>query len=255
MSGLALKWIAMLTMAVDHAAIVEASPAYMPMRIIGRVAFPLFVFLMAEGAVHTRSLPRYILRMALFALVSEIPFDIYAAATGGASFMQAVGSVTLLPDNWNNVFFTLTLGLVAVWAHRYILEKTGQAFWGVLLGVLLALLSGAMHTDYGMAGVLGVFVAGILPERRNRQTFVTCWFVFYYVTAYLHQFSLVGLGFLLLSLVAGALMFAYNGKKQPRFDGWPRPLAALVTNKWVYYAFYPAHLLVLAGIAFIMGGA
>ena len=100
LTGSALKWIAIVTMLIDHAGAclleVFVMNAYgssplagrltgeqimawydfdIRLRLIGRIAFPLFCFLLVEGAVHTRNMGKYMLRMTVFALLSEVPFD------------------------------------------------------------------------------------------------------------------------------------------------------------------------------------
>ena len=78
LNGFCLKVIAMVTMLIDHAAIVFLIPGetYINLRIIGRIAFPIFCFLLAEGAIYTHSLKKYTARLAVFALLSEIPFNV-----------------------------------------------------------------------------------------------------------------------------------------------------------------------------------
>ena len=108
-----LKNIALVSMVIDHAAVglIEQSELTSgaawslcgtAMRLVGRVAFPLFAFMIAEGAVHTRDRRRYALRLLLLAVISEIPFDLVA------------GGTWLFPVDQNTVF-TLLLGLLAVW--------------------------------------------------------------------------------------------------------------------------------------------
>ena len=101
-------------MVIDHAAVglIEQSELASgaawslcgtAMRLVGRVAFPLFAFMIAEGAAHTRDRRWYALRLLLLAVISEIPFDLVA------------GGTWLFPADQNTVF-TLLLGLLAVWA-------------------------------------------------------------------------------------------------------------------------------------------
>ena len=114
LSGSALKWIAVISMLVDHAAVVFfvasrevgrpllSADLYIVLRCIGRLAFPLYAFLLAEGFFHTRSVEKYLLRLFLFGVMSEIPFDL--AFRG-----------VWLEGTYQNVYFTLALGLLAVW--------------------------------------------------------------------------------------------------------------------------------------------
>ena len=75
LDGTVLKLIACLSMFIDHLGAVCFS-GMMGFRIIGRLAFPIYCFLLVEGAVHTRNMKKYILRMGIFALISEVPFDL-----------------------------------------------------------------------------------------------------------------------------------------------------------------------------------
>ena len=75
LNGFVLKCIAMVCMLIDHTGAV-LFPQYRILRIIGRIAFPIYCFLLVEGAMHTRDIRKYELRLLGFALVSEIPFDL-----------------------------------------------------------------------------------------------------------------------------------------------------------------------------------
>ena len=129
LSGSTLKLIAIITMFIDHigAVIVErmlyvtgntGSFTYEQMqnldtilRSIGRIGFPLFCFLLVEGFLHTRNLGKYALRLLVFAVVSELPFNL---AFAGQLFFAG----------YQNVFFTLLIGLITMWGCRMIEEKT-----------------------------------------------------------------------------------------------------------------------------------
>ena len=93
-----LKMIAIITMVIDHVGAV-LFPMNMMFRYIGRISFPLFVFLLVEGSIHTRKIRKYELRMFLFALISEIPFDL--------AFSNEIVNI-----HSQNVFWTLGIGLV-----------------------------------------------------------------------------------------------------------------------------------------------
>ena len=96
-----LKMIAIITMVIDHVGAV-LFPMNMMFRYIGRISFPLFVFLLVEGSIHTSKIRKYELRMFLFALISEIPFDL--------AFSNEIVDI-----HSQNVFWTLTVGLVMLY--------------------------------------------------------------------------------------------------------------------------------------------
>ena len=131
-----LKWIAIFSMAVDHTGAL-LFPEALWMRGIGRLAFPIFAFLLAEGYYHTHDVKRYLLRLWLFALISEIPYDLALSGTW-----------------WNpqrqNVFFTLFISLLLLLA----LERSSG--WPErMLEVFLAMwFAEALGADYGFRGVL-----------------------------------------------------------------------------------------------------
>ena len=100
MTSTALKLIAVITMLIDHVGL-AIFPQYAGMRIIGRLAFPLYCFLLTEGAVYTKNWLAYAGRLFLFALLAEVPFDLVLARTPVYSGYQ-------------NVFWTLAAGLMIV---------------------------------------------------------------------------------------------------------------------------------------------
>ena len=162
LSGGTLKWIAVISMLVDHAAVVfyvasrEAGQAllsrdlYFVLRSVGRLAFPLYAFLLTEGFFHTRSVKKYLFRLLLFGAVSEIPFDL--AFRG-----------VWLEGSYQNVYFTLTLGLLAVWLWMRATDGDARScgVGRILLGLMgiaaTALLAWLGKTDYGAWGVLTLY--------------------------------------------------------------------------------------------------
>lgn len=143
--GFTLKLLAMLTMLTDHIGAI-LFPQYLVLRIIGRLAFPIYCFLLAEGAIYTKNIGKYSARLLLFAVLSEIPFDL---AFSGRLF------------DWGsqNVFFTLFFGLLGI----RIIQKSETYWW---LGLLCMIPAELLHTDYGAIGVLFVFTFYLLYERR-----------------------------------------------------------------------------------------
>ena len=131
-SACTLKVIAIITMLIDHVAaalilraLVYANTSgsfvtsenydawytiYYVMRGIGRMAFPVFCFFIVEGFQHTRSVPKYALRLLIFAIISEVPFDV--------ALYHSWFSLS-----YNNVYFTLLLGLLAIWGMDFLEQK------------------------------------------------------------------------------------------------------------------------------------
>ncbi len=178
LSGAALKRIAAVCMLLDHigasclevglmarwpnptgcatfALLADADPAFAPvyyadllLRAVGRLSFPLYCFLLAEGAVHTRSLPRYAGRLAVFALLSELPFDLAFFA-----------SPAYLPHQ--NVYFTLLLGLCAcAWLRRFDpADQTLKAGLARAAGVAACAAAAVLlRCDYDAMGVVLIAV-------------------------------------------------------------------------------------------------
>lgn len=128
LSGSALKVLAVLSMVVDHCAyyfLESGTLVYWAMRCFGRVAFPVFALLVAEGYAHTRDRVRYFLTLLGFAVVSEVPWQLL----GGA-------------DGTHNVMFTLSLGVAAMAAFEWMRERRALAIASVLLAALSAEVSG-----------------------------------------------------------------------------------------------------------------
>ena len=168
-----LKWLAIASMLIDHLGAVLLEPWLMTggglaahsdidwilvdsiLRLIGRLAFPLYSFLIVEGYHHTRDVRRYATRLALFALISEIPFNL------------------AISQNWSdlshqNVFFTLLAGLLAIWAMDQL--KT----WPLRLLLVGGLILGAewLMTDYGAYGVLLIVILHWTRSDRRQQALV-----------------------------------------------------------------------------------
>ena len=143
-----LKCIAIVSMALDHTGAV-LYPSQIWLRCLGRIAFPIFCFLIVKGFFHTHDVRRYMGRLGVFALISEIPYDL---AFRGVPLEYA----------HQNVFFTLLIGI----GMMVLLERNRE--WPVkavilLLAMWLAVL---IRSDYNFRGVLLIFVFYIFHESR-----------------------------------------------------------------------------------------
>lgn len=161
-SGSALKCLAMFSMLIDHTAsnLLAKNPIviwrsgnyyltlYRLMRDFGRLAFPIFAFLLAEGFLHTRSRKRYGTSLFLFALISEIPWNLEHTGT--------------LHYEKENVFFTLFLGFLALCAIDRFRENIKLQILSLLALFIIAL---NLRADYGVAGFGLIVLMLVLREQ------------------------------------------------------------------------------------------
>ncbi len=144
-----LKCIAALSMLIDHIGMV-LFPEVTLLRMIGRLAFPIFCFLLVEGFYHTHNVQRYMIRLAVFAVISEIPFDL-------AMFGE------VLEFSHQNVFFTLFIGLAMMYGLRMYTDTLVRCVIIALAMVFAALLS----TDYSFLGILLILVYYLLRDNKT----------------------------------------------------------------------------------------
>ena len=204
-----LKWIAVLTMVIDHVGAI-LFPDQIWMRVIGRVAFPVYAYCLAEGFRYTSDYRRYLGRLALFAILSEIPFDL---AFYGVPFSFA----------HQNVFFTLTLGLILLWVLERCREQLllcAGAF------AVLCFLAQALHMDYGAGGLLMVFAFYL--ARQGTSPWIG-WGIFVFINLFGYAGGVQWAA--ILALLHIGLYSGKAGKKKQRFFYWIYPLHLLLL--WV----------------------
>ena len=148
-----LKITAMLSMLCDHIAFVlvpaESYPSlYYFMRAVGRIAFPLFCFMLVEGFIYTHNREKYIIRLAVFAVISEIPFDLSA------------GGGVLCWDS-QNVMWTLLIGFIVMYA----IDKAGEIYIAKIFAILVFII--AVLYIYRYNRKMGMVIMGILILSQN----------------------------------------------------------------------------------------
>lgn len=237
-NGSTLKWFAIVTMLIDHIGAVvilrgfyRAHGGVIPVRLlteenqqmlhdlyyvlrgIGRLSFPIFCFFIVEGFLKTRNVGRYAGRLLLFGLVSEIPFNL------------AIGGSLLYPDH-QNVMFTMLIGLLTLVGIRYFWNGDLDTIdWRAILGTIGSVAAGCgiaylLKTDYNYKGIALIVVLYLFRERRDVQCLTGA--------AAIAWENWAPLSFI--------LAYFYNGQRGKQ-------------SKYVFYVFYPAHLLFLAAIA------
>ena len=212
-SNFEIKLIAMLCMFVDHLGkiiMLDSESFQTVCGAAGSIAFPLFAFLLTEGFVHTRNIKIYALRLLGFAVLSEIPFDLYF-------------NNTLIEFKSNNVMFTLLIGLIILFVFS-VFEKKDQRYLGLaVIAVALILLQNVLNIfDYGVSGLLAILVMYFFKDRPHMAYVVAVLTISLMNPSSVNFFALVG------------MLFVVNYNKEKGKD-----------IKYLAYLFYPAHLILL----------
>lgn len=219
----ALKLIACITMLIDHvghAIVPELTvpyvvPLYYTCRIIGRIAFPIYCFLLVEGMRHTRNPQKYILRLAIGILLAEVPFD-----------MLFEGGFTW---NYQSVMLTLTLGAIMLLC----MQKTQKREYKLLLILPFALLAELAKCDYGGWGIAMIAVFALF-DRIPAQILGLLAVNLLIESAVLPVFG-IPVSVQLFAVFAMIPVAFYSGRK----------LTCSKAIQWAFYLFYPVHLIIL----------
>lgn len=247
----ALRAVALITMLIDHVG-ATLLPQYGFLRGIGRLAFPIFAFLLAEGADHTRHPVRYVLRLLIAAILSELPFDlmVYRWALDGqkghlmAFLWQNRGMIFLRFCLYQNVIITFLFAIFALYALKFT-EKRGVILriLGLAMAGLCVLGAEACKTDYGAFGVLTVLLFHFFWHRKWGPllcaagfTALCFWLMDYYISI-----GPVSVPLEVLGALSIPLMCLYKGWRASKNK----------TLQWAFYLFYPVHIAVICMIAFL----
>ena len=232
LSSATLHILAMTFMLCDHVWS-TLLPNYEILTCIGRLAYPLFAFMLVEGFFHTRDIKRYAMRMFAFAVVSEVPFDLVYAGIPFYPYHQ-------------NVLWTFLIALGIMFLMEKIKAK-GKLWLTILVDALLViagfLVGMATMVDYYGIGILMVLVFYFFRGRKwwcFAGQLVCMWYLnvevlggyYYDITVLGHHIELVQQSLALLTLIP---IWLYRGK-QGYHAKW---------FKYFCYAFYPGHLLLL----------
>lgn len=231
LSATALKYIAIVCMVIDHLTFAFVPPDSIPyfiLRAIGRLTAPIMCFFIAEGFYKTHSVNRYLKRLAIFAAISVIPF---------CMFENAVNEYPPLTIASLGVIYTLFLGLLAL--------KTARADINIVLRIIIIVILLALSNlgDWPIYGVLYILCFGLFygdPIKRSVAFAVTTLIMsLSFADGYASYFFLN-----IAALAALPLLHFYNGERggeqHKKF------------NKWFFYIFYPAHLLLITLIYYFV---
>ena len=232
LSAAALHILAMTFMLMDHlwATLLTAQEW---LTCVGRIAFPIFAFMAVEGYFHTHNLKKYLLRMLIFAVISEVPFDLMY---GGTWFYPV----------HQNVIWTLMMGIAGIHLMETVRKKK-STFVYILVSAIVVILGGLLGTlsmvDYYGIGVLTVFIFYFFRGRKwwclLGQMLALYWVNVELLGGLMYPIRLFGMEFELcqqgLALLALLPIWLYRGRQGYH----SKPF------QYFCYAFYPMHMLVI----------
>lgn len=270
---------------MKHPGLMYGSLIMLVMRAIGRFGFPIFAFLLVEGFMHTRSVKKYALNLGIFALISELPFNLGFARS-------------LFYIHYQNVFFTLLLGLLCLWCISEFGEKrqwspklvplyyVAGAVLGAIVGFelteagLINMFTMVLYENklivVGVCAVIGLIVMAIIGGKfdaaaKNRFTFTVLPIAVFAAIAYFLQTDYADFG-----VITIVIMYLLRNSRRKAF-GWGCGLLTLMSpleafaflmmipiskyngergkkmNKYFFYAFYPVHIGLIYLLTLLVG--
>lgn len=244
MTQFSLKLVALLSMVLDHLAKAVLSTGVLSgtlgvsgdlhlrtmMMAIGRLAFPIFAWFTAEACKKTKAPKKYLLRMLIFALLSEIPFQL--------CFYGSVSGFTT-----GNVMFTFLFAACAIFSSEWLTGKKVPYWISVLLPSIAAMaICWILYTDYNAWGCGLVLLLYYMPNEKGRLLLTGSWITLFQLIWKGNNGGMLtwlsGNDYNLLiqwmvEMLSILFLASYNGEK-----GTNKPWA-----KWMFYVFYPVHLL------------
>ncbi|WP_157949897.1 TraX family protein [Vallitalea okinawensis] len=221
MNTFTLKMIAIITMLIDHVGAI-LFPEILLFRFIGRIAFPIFAWLIANGYFHTKDVKKYMLRLGVFAFIAE-PFFDYGIFGTWVDFSH------------QNVLFTLLIGLLAIYLFDQL--RVDKPVWAYISLILMMVAGETILSDYGAYGIITMFLFYYFFEDKKKMALAL---LLLNVGRNLLIYTEYPISFInslqFFCVLALPLILLYNKKAGPK-------------AKYFFYIFYPLHLLIIRIIA------
>ena len=204
MSSFSLKIIAIIAMTLDHWNVILGGSIYM--RMLGRLSFPIFSFLIGEGYRHTKNKEKYFVKIFLYSLLLQIPlYFLYSK------------------EENLNIFFTLASGILLLSIFE---NNRMNNLIKYFCALILLIISEYLKFDYGSYGIISIFIFYKFKEKKMLISFLFLLVnIVYIVSGKIFSIQI----FSLFSLI---FIFKYNGKEGKK-------------NKQFFYLYYPIHILLL----------
>lgn len=203
---------------------------YLSVESLGRIAFILFAFLVSNTCHYTRSIQKYIIRLFIFGLISEIPFQYFISIIKATPFQPSLALT--------NVFFTLSLGALAILGYQYFCLNSALRLLPLLLCCLIAYL---LNCDYRAFGVILIFSFYYFRDKKQ-QLISAIFLLFSYYIVYQSIIYKVSL----YSTITMCIYFIYSLFALYCIDHYNSQKGKSI--KYIFYIFYPAHMIILCAI-------
>lgn len=232
MTSFALKIIALISMSFDHFG--DAFIGHFSfLNLIGRLAFPIFAFQISEGYIHTKSIRKYFMRLFIFAIISQLPFNLFLQKVSPTSTCEL------------NIFFTLLLGLICMIIYDFFINLKGKileyklfnieirSIIGIVASFIIAYIGEILHVDYGFWGVIVIFSFYLFKNNKLAMiiSYISLCIIRYGVFIILTGFYINYIYSCIFTILSILLIALYNGKQGYKV-------------KYLLYLFYPIHLLI-----------
>jgi len=214
-TSFSLRLLAVVCMFADHVGVHLPEPWSVPLRVVGRLAMPLFCFLIGEGMRHTADRRKYLLRLGMLAVLSEPAFDLFRTGR-------------FIDWGSQNVFFTLLLGAAALWLYEEAIKQRRAAL-GLYALLACAVFAELIRADYGLFGVAWIAVFAFFRGQPHRRAGMFLFITGLYSLLLGGQWRLIGL----FAGLAAIPVSLYSGERGPKHR----------VLQFAFYAFYPLHLL------------
>lgn len=216
MTSFILKIIGIITMLFDHIGD-SILGEFSFLNLIGRIAFPLFAFQAVQGFIHTKDFKKHLIKMIVFACISQIPFMLFLS-TFTDTFMF-------------NIFFTFTLALIAL----YFYDKVKNKLLGFIIVLCITILAEFIKVDYAAFGILLIFSFYFFKDKpilMSISSFILCFGNYIIDIISYPSLSFIYILCAFFTFLPSILILFYNKKEGPK-------------TKYFFYIFYPLHLLIL----------
>lgn len=231
MNAFVLKIIACFTMFIDHVGYIVFDGHSSWFNYVGRLAFPIFAFQISEGYIYTHDVKKYLLRLILFAFISQIPFLLFHSIINNEPGL--------------NVIFTLFLGLIAI-----IIYDKYNKFVGVFSAIIFGIIAHFLNSDYSFYGVGITFLFYVFNKNK-------CLLAISFIIATLMQYSylilvyynygfeflknvfIIYLPYFICTIFSIIIILCYNKKKGPN-------------TRYLFYLFYPLHMILIYILSFVL---